>query len=269
MRGCCLLFFAFSRRRLWSWQSNNCGDEPVKIGATEAEKEINACVVFPFFFFPSNLPARNWRRRWCFKYSGTHTLDVYSSASQRVKSHCAVFLLCLRYISWQPALLMFFGFQTRKPFVNDLSPLPQLCQRSVGLLYRLLFLESWCWGRVSQVVLFTNIIHTLKKWLFQIIVTWTSVSISSWMWLKRGPKSTVRWLHATDDYWTWCLDETVGTTQIFMYFRLGSHRPTVLCFRWPNHIHMFSFKASCSVEVVQCCLCVLTAATMNTACLLR
>ena len=79
---------------------------------------------------------------------------------------------------------MFVGFGTRKPFVSDLSPRPQLRQHSAGLLYRLLFLESSCRCGSPQVVLFTSIFHTLKKWLFQIIVTCTSVSSSSLKWLK-------------------------------------------------------------------------------------
>lgn len=132
------------------------------------------------------------------------------------------FHLWLRYISWQPALLMFFGFQTRKPFVSDLSPCSQLCQNSSCLLYRLLFLESYC--RLGPPpppsrVMFMSIIHTLKKWLFRIIVTRTSVSLSSRKWLKWDRKPPVMWLHTANDCWTWCQEKTVGTTRIFMYFR--------------------------------------------------
>jgi len=37
--------FAFVGRVLRSWQGSNCGDESVKIGATKAERDINACGV--------------------------------------------------------------------------------------------------------------------------------------------------------------------------------------------------------------------------------
>jgi hypothetical protein len=135
------LLFGFIRRLLRSWQSNNCGDESVKIGATKAGRDINACVVSFSFLCPTNLPARNWRRSWCYKYSVlTFGTLIRSKSESQVTG--AVFLLQLPYTSWQSALLMFFAFETRKPFVSDLSRRPQLRQHSSGLLYRLFCVES-------------------------------------------------------------------------------------------------------------------------------